>query len=158
MIEFRGQLLEETQKFLSLKIVKTGALLISITFAIVLIPILYLSFVLNYWHIIIGYISVYLITLLAGILIWNSSRSLQACTPERIVIDNGTIISYTSQHKSIQSCADVKHVIDHNKWYYFEFVFGKKSLEFICQKNLICNGTLEEFEKLFEGKIIKKYG
>ena len=156
MIEFRGQLSKEAQIFLSRKITKTGTLLISAAFAIVLIPILWLCLTLNYWYILVGYISIYLIILLVGTLIWNSSKSLHACTPERILINQDKLISYTSQHKNVQYCKDVKCVIDQNEWYYFEFVFGKRSLEFICQKNLLTRGTLEEFEELFRGKIIKK--
>ena len=33
------------------------------------------------------------------------------------------------------------------------FIFGKISDKFICQKDLLTKGSLEEFERIFEGKI-----
>ena len=41
-------------------------------------------------------------------------------------------------------------------WYEIVFPFGKISSNFICQKNLIFKGSLEEFEDLFNGKIVKR--
>ena len=41
-------------------------------------------------------------------------------------------------------------------FYFIKFPFGKYSDKFICQKSLLTQGTLEEFEALFEGKIERK--
>lgn len=51
----------------------------------------------------------------------------------------------------------VKKVIDVGEWYYVVFKGGSKLSAFVCQKDLLKQGTLEEFEALFEGKITRKY-
>lgn len=51
---------------------------------------------------------------------------------------------------------DVKNVYDHGEFYDLVFPFGKISGKFICQKNLLTEGTLAEFEALFDGKIVRK--
>lgn len=51
----------------------------------------------------------------------------------------------------------VKKVIDAGDWYYVVFKFSGITGAFVCQKDLLTQGTLEDFEKLFEGKIVKKY-
>ena len=48
--------------------------------------------------------------------------------------------------------SDAKQLRDFGEFYEIVFPFGKVSDKFICQKNLLTQGTLEEFEKLFEGK------
>ena len=48
---------------------------------------------------------------------------------------------------------EVKRVYDYRCWYYLEIDFGDPY--FICQKDLLTEGTLEEFEALFEGKIVR---
>lgn len=47
----------------------------------------------------------------------------------------------------------VKKVIDAGDWYYVIFKLGDVSNAFVCQKDLLREGTLEQFEALFEGKI-----
>lgn len=57
------------------------------------------------------------------------------------------------QKKSLDK---VKKVIDAGEWYYVVFKFGDIGSSFVCQKNLLKVGTLEEFEALFAGKIVRK--
>ncbi len=52
---------------------------------------------------------------------------------------------------------DVKNVVDLGDWYIVRFYFPINLRWFICQKDLIVEGTIEDFEKLFEGKIVRKY-
>ena len=46
---------------------------------------------------------------------------------------------------------DIKSVYDYGEYYHF-----LQGDMFLCQKTLLVRGTLEEFENLFEGKIIRK--
>ena len=48
---------------------------------------------------------------------------------------------------------DAKQVRDFGEFYEIVFLFGKISDKFICQKNLLTKGTLEQFESLFNGKL-----
>lgn len=52
-----------------------------------------------------------------------------------------------SQVKKILDCGDV---------YYIIFMFGDITNSRICQKDNIVNGTIEEFEYLFQSKIVRK--
>lgn len=77
-------------------------------------------------------------------------------TPKNIVIyEDGYITSKMVRMAETKSFSDIKIIKDHGEFYELIFPFGKFSNNFICQKNLLIKGTLEEFEALFEEKIIR---
>ena len=80
--------------------------------------------------------------------------------PTRVVIsDDGYITSYGEKFELTNPIDTVAVVIDCGEWYHISWNrkvgFGPE--RFICQKDLLTHGTIEEFEKLFEGKIVRKY-
>ena len=76
--------------------------------------------------------------------------------PRHIAIQDDCITVKYGNNVLSYYVQDVKKVFDYDAFYYLSFPFGKKNCKFICQKDLLSEGTLEEFESLFEGKIIKK--
>lgn len=50
----------------------------------------------------------------------------------------------------------VKKILDYGEVYYIIFRFGDITNSWICQKDNIVNGSIEEFENLFQSKIIRK--
>ena len=56
-----------------------------------------------------------------------------------------------------KTLSKVKKVIDAGDWYYVVFRFGDVSNAFVCQKDLLKVGTLQEFESLFADKLVRKY-
>lgn len=50
----------------------------------------------------------------------------------------------------------VKKVIDVGDWYYIIFKFGDIGNSWVCQKDLLTKGTIDDFEKIFDGKIVRK--
>lgn len=50
---------------------------------------------------------------------------------------------------------DIKRILDCGNFYYIKFYFPYNH-NCVCQKNLISYGTIEEFEQIFEGKIVRK--
>lgn len=74
----------------------------------------------------------------------------------RIRIENGVIINSNFYNQKTKPISKVKKVIDAGEWYYLIFKFGDISNSWVCQKDLITQGTIEEFEKLFENKIVRK--
>ena len=50
----------------------------------------------------------------------------------------------------------VKKVLDCGEVYYIIFKFGDITNAWICQKDNIINGTIEDFETLFQSKIVRK--
>ena len=86
-------------------------------------------------------------------------RTLSFKIPSRLIIENGTISITALGGKNpmkTKPLEKVKKVIDVGEWYYFIFKFGDISNSWVCQKDLIRQGTIEEFEKLFENKIVRK--
>ena len=75
-----------------------------------------------------------------------------------IRIENNIISSvHIVLHKIlIKPISKVKKVVDCGDWYFIVFKFLEFSNALACQKDLITKGTIEEFEALFEGKIVRK--
>ena len=74
--------------------------------------------------------------------------------PSKVTIDTqtGEMTTQSSQFYAESSITDIVKVLDKGEWY---LIYVKsKDGRFICQKDLLTNGTLEEFEKFFKDKII----
>ena len=86
----------------------------------------------------------------------KGKKEKQEMTPKRIYINGEHIVCVADRYTDSKFISDVKKVIDHGEFYELCFPFGKTSEKFICQKDLLVKGTLEEFEALFEGKSERK--
>ena len=60
------------------------------------------------------------------------------------------------QRSETKNLDDIKKVVDMGDFYKIYFYFPHKSNLFVCQKDLIIKGTIEEFEELFSAKIMRK--
>lgn len=85
----------------------------------------------------------------------NSKKSQKELLPKRIFTDGEQIVCLADKYEENKYIDDVKEVRDFGEFYELVFPFGKVSDKFICQKSLLTQGTLEEFEALFEGKIVR---
>ena len=104
------------------------------------------------WQFVLGYCSLFvLIPLLARIP--KSKKERHALTPKRIYVEDDHIVCICDRYTESRLVSDVTKVINCGEFYELCFSFGKFSEKFICQKNLLTRGTLEEFEALFEGKV-----
>ena len=79
--------------------------------------------------------------------------------PHLIIIDmkEKEIFGEYRKGAGSRSIDDVKKVIDMGEFYDIIFYFPNQWANCICQKDLLVEGTIEEFEKLFEGLIVRKY-
>ena len=75
--------------------------------------------------------------------------------PNKIFTDGQYITSISESNVDTKSVEWVKEVIDHGEFYELSFPLGKMSHTFICQKDLLKQGNLKEFEALFKDKLIK---
>ena len=77
--------------------------------------------------------------------------------PSKVTINTqtGEITTQSSQFFAESSIAEVVKVLDKGEWYHI-YVTGKDG-RFICQKDLLINGTLEEFENIFKDYIISDF-
>lgn len=75
--------------------------------------------------------------------------------PTYVQIDEDYITSKGDNPKEFTSFSldDVLEVIDMGTWYKFKFNL-KVNVFTICQKDLIVEGTLEEFEEIFKDKLV----
>ena len=77
-------------------------------------------------------------------------------TPKKIQITDETIICTADKFTDSRFISAVNKVYDYGDFYFISFVFGNISEKYVCQKNLLSKGTLDQFEKIFEPKLVKK--
>lgn len=154
MIKYQGEINQNNKKV----ILKRQALLslaISLTIATLLgiVVIIFCLLSKNYIFLIL-LLLFYLIAVLAALP--PSKNKYDLIFPNAVVILDDTITSYSDKFEYSRHLTQVKKVIDYKEFYQIHFVFPYKNLTFICQKNLLVNGTIADFEKIFEGKIVRK--
>ena len=93
-----------------------------------------------------------------GLASWipKSAKEKEKYVPRRIYIDGDRIISESNVNHMGQFLSDVKRVYDYGEFYFFVFPIGKISNDYICQKDLLSSGTLEEFEALIGDKLVRR--
>ena len=75
---------------------------------------------------------------------------------KKIIINGDLISAITDTQPLTKNIADVKQVKEYLDFYAITFRFGNISNVFICQKDLLVNGTLDEFDELFIEKLVLK--
>ena len=154
MIVFSGEVSTEVEKHIFRKSRKLVHIAFSVAWFIVLIPIACATINSNLILFLYGYLAMLPILNLV-ILIPQSKSERRAMMPTKICIDNN-YIEYTSKRSNeYRSTAKVKIVRDYGDFYDIVFPIGKICDFFVCQKDLLSCGTLEDFEKLFDGKIVR---
>ena len=72
-----------------------------------------------------------------------------------VVINEDELENEGEGWSNVRKIEDVDKVWDYGDWYYITFTFPKNR-SFICQKDLLKEGTLDEFERIFDSTIVKK--
>ncbi len=86
----------------------------------------------------------------------RKKKDFDRIMPNMVKIDGDEIECRSDAFEEFRMLYDVTEVLDFGEWYQILFTFSSKSYLFICQKSLITEGALEDFEKLFEDKITRK--
>ncbi len=155
MIEFDGYLHESAEKHFWKKSAKMGQKVFILSLALLSPAVIIPSIISENWWILIFYGLLFIfIPLLTRIP--KSKKEKFEMTPKKIVIDEEYIVCTAVKYSESRLIEDVKTIIDYGDFYDINFPFGKVSEKFICQKDLMVKGTIEEFEKIFEGKIQRK--
>ncbi len=154
MVEFSGQLTEKAKNFFYKKTVNIAILEMlvgSSIGAIATIIAWYLIFSSFEFHgVLVGICVLVLLSLLPCTMVFSKK-----IIPKKITVKGNSISSQTGFRTKTISIKDVKRVCDYGDYYYIVANFLNHSSLFVCQKDLLTKGTIEEFESLFEGKIIK---
>ena len=75
---------------------------------------------------------------------------------KKIIIDDDLITAVTDTQALTKNLSDVKQVKEYLDFYAISFRIGNISNIFICQKDLLVKGTLDEFDELFIEKLVLK--
>lgn len=156
MIEFKGTLAEHTLKFYHKRFIKEN-MSISMFFFVMCIPActFILSFIMPLKYIVcIVFPILFLIAIFMPYLKLKLSKD--RFVPEHITINNGVIICVKDQFTDSLNVEQIKAVKDYGEYYTLTVAgFFRPSAHLICQKDLLTQGTIEEFEALFADKIKK---
>ena len=85
-----------------------------------------------------------------------SKENYNLIVPTTVFIEDEYVVSESEKFSITRKIEEVKEVVDYGEWYHLHFRLPY-NINFICQKDLIVQGTIEEFEELFKDKIIRKY-
>ena len=154
MIEFNGYITGASRKFFFKKLISCFQNATIFAFTMVLPFIILLVKTFQALSILYLYIAIFACLMIAyRILIPKAGKST---IPKRIYIMDDKMVCIADNFTENRSVDLVKKVYDYGEFYFISFRFGKISCYFICQKSLLTQGTVEDFEKLFDGKIVRK--
>lgn len=90
------------------------------------------------------------------LLLWNPRKKLPFRWEFHITIDEEKIVEECPLWpKPVEKpIKKIKRVLDYEDCYYV--IYGDMNNSIVCQKDLLTEGSIEEFEALFQGKIIRK--
>ena len=152
IIDFNGELTGEAKKFLLRRQVKTQLLISLIVFFIwgPVITLVALSWDSGLLCFHLMFVVMFVFSALPP-----SKSAQKTFMPIRVFVDlDDELIVYKSKKSEVIRTFDtLKKIIDYGDWYYIEFYFPSKNQYFVCQKDLLAHGTLENFEKLFFKKL-----
>ena len=84
------------------------------------------------------------------------NKHLEDMLPKKVIIYKDLMISFVKNAKYEEVFDNISKVVDYGDCYKIYFKLFYKNQSFICQKDLIKEGTLDEFENLFSNELIKK--
>ena len=154
MIEFNGYISGEAEKYFWKNSKKIFQKIILCTFLLLAPPCVIIPARTQFWILPMIYCSLFVFVMLLTFLP-KSKKERKSMVPKRIFTDGEFIISIAEKYEDTKKISDVKIVRDYGEFYELVFPFGKISEKYICQKDLLTKGTIEEFEQLFGEKLIK---
>ena len=155
MIEFSGEMSKECQRYMLMKDAKIGWIAGALAASLFSIPTIFIGIYVD--PLLFLFLPLFaVIAVLAGCPPPKKERAISI--PSKITIaDDGTMHSVSEKFDWERDVSEVKEVIDYGKWYYIKFNYISRNPRFVCEKDLLRQGTLTEFEKIFEDKITRYY-
>ena len=155
MIEFNGRISGAAEDFFWKRSKSFVLILLSISMAVILPVMIFLSVMFKTALVVLGYLGCFVFFFVLLLLLKPGKKESAELVPERVFTDDEYIVSVCKNNEQFILISDVRKVTDYGE-FYVVFPSGKVSYNFICQKNLLTQGTLEEFEALFPEEIIEK--
>ncbi len=157
MIKFEGKINGQTKKVMSKQLVKGGfviAPLVSLTMIVVFG--LFMGFIFSHELTILLFCVIVPapFCLIFPLLLCLSSKEFVIGTLE--IEDDYIAIEYKEGKYTEKKIDDLKKIIDCDGVYIFKFYFPESRHLCVVQKDLIVEGTIEQFEEMFKDKIARK--
>ena len=155
MIVFDGYLTGNARKYFVNKYLNNMSKILVLLFLITIPIWLFLSLETNtvvyVMPAILGY------TLLSPIIfrICVSKKERQRNTIKKVIIKNGEIKAVSDKSRINSDISKVKKVCDYGEYYDIVFPAIYFTSIYVCQKDLLSKGSIEEFENIFSGKIVR---
>lgn len=153
MIEFNGELSEKCKNYILKRESMISLISASIVSFLFMIPLLVVIFMYDWIFVIAIPVLMIFVALSA---VRPPEKYYGKIIPKRITINDDDMESCGEEFSCLGLVSQVKKVVDMGEWYHIFFNYPYRNPRFVCQKDLIKQGTLDEFEKIFEGKIIRK--
>ena len=155
MIVFEGEV-SEKERDLAVRITNRIMLWIGIIAPLPFVAVtIYVGVCVDYIYLL------FLLTYVAFSVIWGffvkpGEKEKGDIVPIKVEIDDEHVIKETTKNYNTYRVDEVKRVEDYGDFYRIIFYFPHCDRFCICQKDLITQGTIEEFEEMFAGYIVKK--
>ena len=148
MIEFSGELTGESKRFV-IKNMRRGLFIVSmIVFLVFAIPTVVFAMAYNYLF--------FIFLIPVSIVLLNpfcQGKNMKKPFNIKItVVEDEVIYEHETVYNSY-AISEVEEVIEYEEYYHI--LFNNFNKNYVCQKDLLTKGTIEEFEALFEGKITR---
>lgn len=153
MIEFKGELTELSKNYLLKSDKQVKKILTIVTFFVSLtITVILAETISRTLYVFIT------ADLIASILFWHTNmKTVIKCSPKTITVEeNKDIWKEAETGTTYYSYNDIKEIVDIGYAYHFKFYGKPAACFFLCQKDLITQGTIEEFEEIFADLIVRK--
>ena len=152
MIKFEGKIGGSTKKHVAKKVI--------FIFVLIEVVVLVLLFLPSLMMIGLGEYAIF-VFLFAGLAILfgviTFFFTLDDYCPISVEINDGYIsANYKENDYTERKIEQVEIVVDYGEYYYFRFCSPHGWGTCFCQKDLIVEGTIEQFEEMFKDKIIRK--
>ena len=160
LVEFKGEVSPENRRWLVRRVARRAALLM----LCVLFPLMIIASLILIWEI--GWEYGWAIALFLGIglliplltyFLYFTKREQKTMFPTRVVFygDRDDSVLFDIPKRRLEMYReDIKGVMDKGAYYYLDIPL-QEGRGIVCQKNLMTQGTVETFENLFKGKILR---
>ena len=153
MIEFKGEMTGKCKKY-TLRRAARIALITGIVLAVIFgIPLVICAFTIH-WVFFLSIPGLILAVLLGAKTPDKNVHDMILPTSIKIDPESNTLVSKSNKFYDERSIDEITHIVDYGDWY--NIFFKRANEHFVCQKDLIYQVTLEDFETLFEDKIVRK--
>ena len=165
LFEFKGDISKNCRRYLLRKLsVRTCLTILALLIVTMPITLLLISGVLDgevdaayLWSICPVLGAICLLASVLGMIIPYTKLEQKELFPIRICFYNdedNTVVVETVKEKKIEYSDLFRKIVDMGDFYYID-IPARSGRGYICEKALMIQGTVEEFEKKFEGKIVR---